>query len=78
MLKQGLSHGGTASHRRFRRKILGCNGTGQSHEAQQNQDAAHLQYIAAVPVRDTRINNMGHHQRHQQLKAGFQKLEKRS
>ena len=61
----------------FGRKILGCQTAGESHHRQQHHQAALLPDIHCVVIFDAHINDVGHHQRHQQFKACFQHFEQR-
>ena len=63
--RRAKSHGGLGG------KILGSQGADKPNHPQQNQQPSHLQDINGIPVFNPYINNLCHHQRHKQLKAGL-------
>ena len=78
MYEQIVSQLGGTAYGRLGRKILRGHRAGQSHHGQQHQHGCHAEYeqLVAAPV-DAAVNDGGHHQRNQQVKAGLQQLEQR-
>ena len=79
---QGLLHDrmtqpGGKAHRCTGRKILCRHAAGQAHNAQQHHHETHLDNVGGIPVCNALVHDVGHHQRHQKFKGGFQQLEQR-
>ena len=77
MLKQRVAQAGGVTHRSLGREILGGQAADKAHEGQQEQDAAPHEDVAEIVGRDAHVDDVGHHKRHEQVKGGFQHLEKR-
>ena len=70
-----MTQPGGKAHRGLSSKKLSRHRAAEAHKAKQNHHQAHFDHIAPVIVSDACIHNGRHHQRNQQLKAGFQQLE---
>ena len=77
MGKQVVAQAGGRAHGSLGGEILGRQGTGQTDDAQQHQQASHFHHITHIPVVDAHVHHAGHHQGHEQLEAGLQHLEQR-
>ena len=77
VLKQRVAQAGGVTHCGLGREILGGQAADKAHEGQQEQDAAPHEDVAEIVGRDAHVDDVGHHKRHEQVKGGFQHLEKR-
>ena len=80
MVEQSLTKLGGKAHCSFGGKKLCRDGGHQPHHCQRQQAQPHPDDMPPIHVNqipDALINNAGHHQRHQKLEKGLQKLKKR-
>ena len=77
MGKQGVPQRGGVAHRRLGGKVLRGQAAGKADESQQQQKAAPHQNIMQVVRCNAHIDDIGHHQRHEQVKGGFQHFKER-
>ena len=75
--KQGVPQGSGVAHRRLGRKILRREAAGQADDGQHKQDAAPHQDVVQVVGGNAHVDDIGHDQRYEQVKCGFQHLEQR-
>ena len=77
MGKQRMTQSRGVAHRRLGGKILRREAAGQADDGQHKQDAAPHQNVVEVVSSDAHVDDVGHHQRHEQVKGRFQHLEER-
>ena len=75
--KQRVAQGGGVAHRGPGRKILCGDAAPQAHHGQKQQQPAPREDVAGVARGDAHVDDIGHDQRHQQVKAGLQHFEQR-
>ena len=77
MREQIVAQSRTEAHCCLCREKLCCQRTGQTDDSQQHQQSPHLSDIHGILIPDPHINDLCHHQRNKQLKAGLQHFEQR-
>ncbi len=77
MRKQRVAQRGGVAHRRLGREILRRQAAGKADDGQQQQNAAPHKDIVEVVGCNAHVDDVCHHQRHEQVERGFQHLEKR-
>ena len=77
VLKQRMTQTGGITHGGFGREVLGRQAAHEADDGQKQQDAAPHEDVVEIVGRDTHVDDVGHHKRHEQVKRSFQHLEKR-
>ena len=72
-----LPEGRRRPHAGLGREILSRKAAGHPEKRKADQKKNPLQNIDPVPRRDTHINNLRHHQRHQKVKEHLQHFKRR-
>ena len=77
MSEQALSHVRSKPHRSLGGEILGHHRAAQSAQTQKPQHAAHFENVTPVAAANASVDDIRHHQRHNELKNNLNELEQR-